>query len=461
MPNMFNEIGNTGLNAWNGVIQEEILRELRGVEGYRRYNEMRLNSPVITAMLTAVEHSVRKVTWEVSSDIGDDDPRVEYLDDCLKNIRWQSHVSEALSMLPFGFSVFEIVYYRGDDGRIYIKRLAPRKQDTVQRWLLGDNGDIEGFVQVAYPNLTPIAIPSEKLVLYRTRVEVGNPEGRSILRGAWIPYYYAKSIMKIEGIGIERDLAGMPYVKLPEGADVTDSATSDLGKARKIVRNIRRDEQEGLVIPPGWDIGLMTSGGERQFDTDKVITRYESRMLMSALAQFLLLGQQSVGSFALSSDQSDLFTMSVNVTADIIADTFNEQLLPRLMRLNGWDAAGIKLIHSPAGDVNIMAMADFLQKVGDKITWRAADEVYLRQIADLPEASIEELEGEREAKSAADAATMARLNPFQKQPDTAPQDEPDDEEEDKEDKMTAVPAHILGGIYRELHRANSLLAEEL
>ena len=41
-----------------------------------------------------------------------------------------------------------------------------------------------------------------------------NPEGRSILRNAYFSWYFEKKIAEIEGIGIARDLAGLPRAPL-------------------------------------------------------------------------------------------------------------------------------------------------------------------------------------------------------------------------------------------------------
>jgi len=51
MAQTLKEIGNTGLAEFSGQIHEDFLRELRGAEGYKRYNEMRLNSAVVGALL--------------------------------------------------------------------------------------------------------------------------------------------------------------------------------------------------------------------------------------------------------------------------------------------------------------------------------------------------------------------------------------------------------------------------
>lgn len=410
----FSEIGATGLAQFSGIINDDFLREWRGKEAYKRADEMRKNSAPIGALLLANELSIRKVSWTFTSDRGEEDPRIELLEAARggMSLSWNDHIIEALTMLPFGFSAFEIIYKRDEQNRILWRKFAPRGQDTVYRWEFDDEGGVAGFHQQAPPLYKFTFLPIEKLVIYRARVERGNPEGRSILRPAWISYYYAKHIQQIEAIGIERDLAGLPVITLPPNADTTDNETSDFGIARAMVRNIRNDEQAGVVLPsPDWVFALVSTGGSRQFDTDKIVRRYESRALMSALAQFIMLGQDAVGSLALSKDSTDFFVMAVNAVADIIAETFTKYAIPRLLELNGYDAEGIKLEHTPAGDIDTTAIADFLQKVGNYLTWDARDELWLRQLIGLPEKDVEELQASRdEAQAMKEAEARARAD---------------------------------------------------
>ena len=450
------EIGYSGLNRWAGVINEDFLSEMRHKYAYRRYNEMRLNSPVVGALMLSVEQAIRGIDWQVTSEAGEDDERIEFIQTALDgmSMSWNDHVIEALTMLPFGFAIFEKVYKRDEAGKLVWRKLAPRGQDTVHEWQIADDGGIEGVWQSGAPTYKKVFIPIDKMLLYRTRVEKNNPEGRSILRTAWVPYYYQKNIQQIEAIGIERDLAGLPVIKLPTNADTTDSDTSDYGKARTIVRNIRRDEQEGIVLPPEWELELLSTGGSRQFDTDKVINRYESRILMSALAQFLLLGQEGVGSLALSSDQSDFFTMSVNATADIISETFTKFAIPQLLLLNGYDDKGLKLEHGPAGDINLAELAQFLQAVGDKITWMPADEVWLRGAAKLPEADAEEIEIEREARREEAMLMFQRSKPApgETKEDEADKDKPPPNKDDMTAQLFAVDLDLDDRIRRSHER---------
>ena len=113
---------------------------------------------------------------------------------------------------------------------------------------------------------------------------------------------------------------------------------------RKMVRSIRRDEQEGLVFPiqydqdtkqPLFDFQLLGSGGGRQFQTDQIIQRYEQRILMTVLADFIMVGHQSTGSYSMHVDKTGIFRTALNAITQSIAQVLNRNAIPRLIRLNG------------------------------------------------------------------------------------------------------------------------------
>lgn len=437
------ELGFSGLQEYSGIIQEDFLKEWRLPQSYKNANEMRLNSPIVAALLNSINQSVLSCEWAVTSEKGEDDPRVELWETCARLMEGglDDFIREALSFLPFGFWLGEIVW--GEyEGQTIVKKIAPRGQDTVYRWLLDDTGKCLGFVQVAAPQYKQIELPIEKIIHIVAHAERGNPEGRSILRPAWVPYYYCKNIQQIEAIGIERDLAGLPVIQLPQGADTSESSsTSDYSKAAKLVRNIRQDEQAGVVVPNGWTLSLLSTGGSRQFDTDKIITRYEARILMTALAQFLMLGQQNVGSLALSRDQSDLFVMSVNATADTIGEAIQTQLLPRLMALNGYDAEGLTVTHTPAGDMDMAALADQVTKFTQAgyLTPLPSDEAWVRNTLGMPEADPDEIEEAKADKLRQQQEIMARVaqeGPPNQEREQRPQPERTEEQEPEEVEET-------------------------
>ena len=80
--------------------------------------------------------------------------------------------------------------------------------------------------------------------------------------------------------------------------------------AKNLVSSIRRDEQEGIVLPSGWEFELLSTGGRRQMDVGSIIQRYEIRALMSLLADVIALGTSNVAGYALAVTKKDLFAMS-------------------------------------------------------------------------------------------------------------------------------------------------------
>jgi len=114
---------------------------------------------------------------------------------------------------------------------------------------------------------------------------------------------------------------------------------------QQLVRNIRRDEQEGILMPQAFDdngnkqyeLKLLTTGGKRQFDTDSIIARYDQRIAMTVLADFILLGHEKVGSFQLGTAKVELFATALTAWLDSVCGVFNSHAIPRLMRLNGVD----------------------------------------------------------------------------------------------------------------------------
>ena len=162
-------------------------------------------------------------------------------------------------------------------------------------------------------------------------------------------------------------------------------------RAEAIVRNVRRDATEGLVLPAGWEFTLLTSGGRRQFDTNQIIERYDTRIAMSAMADFLLLGHQGVGSFALSSDKTALFSVALDSYLDIICEVFNNQGIPRLIGMNAEHFAGITeyptLVHSSVDAPDLKDLAAYIKELTGcgVIMPDEALEDFVREAGNLPD----------------------------------------------------------------------------
>jgi len=405
----FAEIGRTGLRRWGGYVHEEFLPELAGTRCAKVYREMCDNDPVVGAVLFAIEKLLRQVSWRVepASQARADLEAAEYLESCLHDMSssWEDTFSEVLSFLPFGWSLHEIVYKRRqgpsrdpsrnsryNDGRIGWRKLPIRAQDTLVDWVFDDAGGIRAMRQQAPPDHQTRTIPIEKALLFRTRTEKGNPEGRSILRNAYRAWYFKRRIEEIEGIGIERDLAGLPTLSPPEGLDVWNADDPEMVRLRqeaeRIVQSVRRDEMEGVLIPHGWTFELLSTGGRRQIDVGAVVERYDRRIAMTVLGDFILLGHERVGSFALASSKTNLFAVALGAWLDAIAAVFNRYAVPRLFALNpGLPQEDLpRLVHGDVESPNLAELGAFIKDmtgVGVIVPDKALED-YVRAAANLP-----------------------------------------------------------------------------
>ncbi len=351
-PKNFDELGASGLlrTGARGLVIEEFLPALSGIRAIRAFREMRENDPIVGAMMFAIEMLIRGVEWRVD---GDDEKSVEFVDSCLIDMShtWNDFVAEALSMLTYGWSWHEVVYKRrlgpGDDptknsrfndGKIGWRKMPIRSQDSLTEWVFDDDGGVQAMVQTAPPMYNRVEIPISRSLLFRTGLHKNNPEGRSILRSAYRPWFFKKRIEEIEGIGVERDLAGLPVIY--RTADIAVKYDDEL---KRILRNVRRDEQEGLLLPLAYDengnklleFSLLSAPGQRQLDTGAIVDRYNKSIAMTCLADFILLGQQSVGSFALASSKTALFSTAIGAIMQSIAEVMNRYAIPRLLAING------------------------------------------------------------------------------------------------------------------------------
>lgn len=415
---IFKETGVTGLRRAGGYVQEEFLPQLSGYRAIQVFREMKDNDPVVGAILYAIDKLIRQVQWRVqaASTALEDQQAAKFLESCLGDMShsWEDTISEIMSMLPYGWSMHEIVYKRRqgpdadnsegrskyDDGLIGWRKLPIRAQETRQEWKFDDQGGILGMVQSSAPTYMPTFIPMEKALLFRTTISKNNPEGRSILRNAYRPWYFKRRIEEIEAIGVERDLAGFPIMYVDPDImrdDAPGWKQTIFNDYKDAVINIRRDQQEGLILPTMTDengnqlykLELLSASGGRQFDTDRIITRYDQRIATTVLADFILLGQDNHGSYALSSDKTSLFALSLRTWLEIIKSVMNEHAVPRLFKVNGMNMKKMpELMYGDLETPSLTEIGTFIQQLagaGAPLFPDDSLENHLRQMAKMPE----------------------------------------------------------------------------
>lgn len=414
-PVVLSEFGSTGLRRFRGLVDEEFHIDLKGKKGAKAYREMRDNSARVGACLGATEMILRQASWHVEpfSQDAEDLMRAEHVNTCRNDMSqsWPETIAEHLSMLTYGWAYHEIVYKirggdvndptmrsRYNDGRIGWRKIPLRSQDSLHEWVLDDPGGVQAMLQMAPPDYRLRRIPIEKALHFRAKSEKNNPEGRSPLRNAYFPWYFAKHMTTIEAMGVERDLTGLPVGWAPAEC-MDENAPAEMKAAKdafvELLRDIKRDEQEYALLPyqvdergnPRWKMELLASPGKRQHDTGAIIERHNGDIATTILYDLVLMGQPNQIKYQ-GKDMPSIFAVALAGWLDTITEIYNTHAIPRLMRLNGWPTDRLpRLAHGDVEVPDLAALGDYLTKLsgaGMPLFPNPALEEHLLRVAKLP-----------------------------------------------------------------------------
>jgi hypothetical protein len=402
----YKQLGTSGLRRSAGYVYEEFLPQLRWPRAGNIYKEMADNDAVVGAILYLAEMLIRNTDWrtEPETDSAEDKEAAEFIKSCMDDMdtTWADTISEILSMLTYGFSFHEVVYkirrgpdesngkYRSKhtDGKIGWKRMPIRAQSSLHEWIFAEDGDIRAFVQLAEPDYRSVVIPLSKGLLFRTRVSRDNPESKSLLRNAYRSWYFKKRIEEIEGIGIERDLAGLPVLQAPENMDLWNEKDERMvalkANAEALVQGIRRDAEEGVLLPPGWDLKLLSTGSSRQFDTNAIINRYDNRIAITMISDLILIGSDKTGSFAMAETKQSLLATALEAQLANIAEVVNKYAVIKLLKMNGMKG-NASIVPGEVETPSLKELALLLRAMGLDISKDKGLMNHLRKVASLPE----------------------------------------------------------------------------
>ncbi len=391
-------IGVRGLKTLSTNVQEEWRQALKDVNRRMKiYLEMREDLTIGTLLdafklpLIKAPITIQPAPEQTPGDI----QAAEWLDKCLKKMdrqTWRSHVSDCLDSIEFGFAIGEIVLEKRADGRMWLKNIDPRGQETLYGWGWDEeNKDIATIFKQQDPNTRAIyEIPLNRCVHVTFRGRKGNPEGKAICDSLYEPYRFLKNFKVMEAIGVERDVGGMPIAKLPLEGDISDD---DITAIEKALKGMRNDEAMYLVAPGGVEVSPY-GGGSKMYDVGAIIERYEKAILGRLFAQFLKLGMDNVGTQALVQGSQDFFMLALGSIQESIQEAWNQQLVPYIFSFNtfGGMTELPTIEFSQPGKKDMVALLTTLNTAfGMKLyTPTDLDEEYIREEMDLPELPEEE-----------------------------------------------------------------------
>jgi hypothetical protein len=363
--------GAPGSGAW---IVEDNGKRLPVKERIKIYREMG-KTPVFGTAMFIFRLLLSQVDYKVQPRENSKDAQrvklAEFAEECLQDmsVPMEAGAWEQWSCLQYGHAECEVVFKERngqdpgtyvdklgfrrpipasafDDGKIGIDRLAFRAQATIDRWILNENGGVEGIIQLD-PNTGQerAAIPSWKLARF-VFGSSGNPHGESIFDSCLTVYPLWKRIQEAEAVGATRRLQGTPMAYAPDGWMDPKAKTEQkaaLAALDKALEKLTLTNDSRLVVPSIFDaegnrlleISLLSLEGTAGIDTSAILDRIEQRMSSALMVSLMLLGQGKSGTQALAKEQNKLLLDCLNALGHFRARAITE-VLRNLIRLNGW-----------------------------------------------------------------------------------------------------------------------------
>lgn len=433
-------LGDSGTQRYGGYFQEEPNSDWQDSRRIDILYNMRNTDSAIQAVLNAVKAPILSTKWNIET-YGSTPKDIEIKDFVekdifnMKNRTFRELLGEMAAFMDFGFYPFEKVYDIGKDGMVHLVDLAPRIPSSVMNWQGLINGKkVVGITQLIRTDESTsnseVFIPKEKLLILTNDKEGDDLTGRSIIRSAYIHWYYKDLLYRVSGISADRFGVGIPTVELPEMYKDKDKS-----KAEEGAQNVRSSEKGFMIMPPGFKFRIVTPEGAPQAGMINELVDHHNRMIMvGVLAQFLALGSDGSGSLALSSDQSSFFLKMVENKANYIAEQFTEQVIKPLVILNfGEQEWYPRLTFTPLGEKNLSEMATILNilTMSGVVKTDAQLKQWVRQTFNLPEMTdedVEEAEEEDEQAKMDKNANTPPENDGTGQKAEMPVEEDDDEE---------------------------------
>lgn len=392
------ELGGSGINKYKGFYNEEYKTELKWPNGLLVYEKMMKGDAQVKASVRVCQLPIMAANWFITDLNNEEDPAkreaAEFLDKNLFNhkINFQQFLFEALGMLPYGFSLFEIVFEAAENQVLWGK-FAWRKQYSIKRWEMEDGEP--GVVQQVVSSFKRVSIPEWKLLLFTNEKEGDSQVGTSILRSAYKHWYMKDNLYKIDAIAAERNGIGVLSITLP-----SNHKPEDMANAKELGENFYANEQEYIIKPnPDWEVEILSGGSELR-DLDPSIKHHNREITKNVLAQFLELGAEASGSRALSEDHSSLFYLSLENIAKNIA-TVLSKAGKELLKMNGFDLEEYPEVnYSHIGIQDSDKLSTALKGFVDSGLIEADDELeaYVRKIMQLPEKMEQEKDEDGEPK---------------------------------------------------------------
>ena len=383
-------LGHAGTAIFGGyVVENEKENSLTGRERYTQYSQALANCSIVAAGVRYFLNLCARASWQFAPA---DHPRGVELAEMAEKIltddpttSWARIVRRAAMYRFYGFSIQEWTARRRADGVLTLADVAPRAQITIERWDVNTDGSVNGVVQRSPQDQRETYLPRGKLVYLVDDTLNDSPEGLGLFRHIMAPIRRLKRYEQLEGFGFETDLRGIPIGRAPyaelrqmvqNGTITQADAIAAVAPLEAFIKNHIKNPELGLLLDSQpysttdeatrpsteskFDLSLMDGPEGSLPEIAQAIERVNREIARILGVESILLGEGDRGSFALARDKTNQFSLTVDSTLEELAQSFHDDLLRVVWRLNGWPEEAMPTLEPEAAsyrDVEQIATA--------------------------------------------------------------------------------------------------------
>jgi len=354
----------------------------------------------------------------------------DYVSDCFS--KWMAptagmHIEQVVKGgLGYGFALHEPVYGVREDERVpggqgvYIRKMAQRLPNSIMQngWIEKD-GELSVIRQQGYKDgkFVTVDLPAEKVQLATWDRDGNNYAGFSAFRSVWYIGLLRAELLRIIGVGHQREACGVPVAYMDATVRLTDAERVEL---QELLETVVYHENAGFQLPPGVRVEWFFSPGANKGNVLETWKALGTAIRQIVSAEGGELGMDGVGARALGETKEaakNLFVEGVRAWLEGVFNGIGEWpytgIVKKLVDFNWGPQKSyptLKLV-TPKSDLPISEVATAAKTLSDAgaIHFTEDDEDYFRErlgLEPIDPAVREQLVAQKEAARAAAAEAL-------------------------------------------------------
>lgn len=325
--------------------------ELKLPQAFKTYRQM-MDDEMIGAGISLIQNLANKTDFNIVPNKDSSEAEIKLvkkLNQSLMNLNGMTKVefiNYVFSMLPYGHSIFEMVFNRVE-GTLVFNTFSPIHPINIQKYVYKRNNlekldlnpaDNDGLIY--NKEVSEKSINGDKVLMFKLNSDLDNPLGRSLLNRTYIPWKKKEIVGEYELISVAKNLSGVMKIKAPaeyindyqnnpnsENAlyltDLIDQAELMHGGKSSVVVVASDTNDNGV---PLFDITTIGNAVGNDTDTNAIMNRLDTSILTTLYTDILTLGQGSSGSFALSDSKTSLLALFIDSLFNVVSSTFSKAI---------------------------------------------------------------------------------------------------------------------------------------